>query len=523
MHEIIEGDCLEVMKRFPDNHFSAIVTDPPYGLHFMGKDWDKFSQSKIPTEQNHKKLASGQFEFRDRYVPQIDTANAYAGSYDSKRDDEFQAFIREVAIEALRIVKPGGHLLMFGSPRRHHRQMAGLEDAGWEIRDCLMWIYGSGFPKSLDISKAIDKTKTTVQETLKVCQWIRNRCHELGINKNDLDKCAGTADMGSWWTSNLPQRCAIPTEQQWEKIVTILGECPIWMGELIQPANQWNKVAISRSAVADKNLPTWFKGKKLLGDPVLDEAKKFQGFGTALKPAYEPIILAMRPLDGTFAQNAAKWGQAGINIDGCRVGIEMIKTCAKAKGQSFTHLGDGQGFEGCPESIHKGRWPANVIFDEEAGRLLDEQSGHLLGAGNKIGCKRKARSFFVDPSSQLNFKYDNGGGASRFFYCPKTSSRERNEGLPDGHRSTHPTVKPLRLMEYLIRLVMPPKDGLLLDPFAGSGSTILAAKRLGFSAIGIEKSAEYCAIARARIASSGGLPGANKPQLEFNLDAANGP
>ena len=427
-NEIIEGDCLEVMKRFPDNHFSAIVTDPPYGLHFMGKDWDKFKyQFRSGTDQPTRIDQPGRIR---------NSGGFQAGEYDPERDDEFQSFIRQVAIEAFRIVKPGGHVLMFGSPRRHHRQMAALEDAGWEIRDCLMWLFGSGFPKSHN---------------------------HFGI----------------------------------------------------------------------------------------------EGYGTALKPAYEPIILAMRPLDGTFKQNAEKWGQAGINIDGCR-----IATCELKDYSPGIHKGliNDDGWKGVEQikKAPKGRWPANVILDEEAARLLDQQSGICKPPGNKkssIGTRIFQSDIATRNIPGQNCYPGESGGASRFFYCAKASSRERNEGLDDfpllkndfqretsglskstKYRNSdepqeiksgqpkanhHPTVKPLKLMEYLIRLVMPPKDGLLLDPFAGSGSTILAAKRLGFSAIGIEKSAEYCAIARARIAFEKVGSESSNSQLEFNLGAVN--
>ena len=332
---IICGDCLEEMRKMKDNSISAIVTDPPYGLHFIGKDWDKFNKS----------------------------------NYNEKRDDEFQQFIREWASESLRIVKPGGHILMFGAPRRYHRQVCGLEDAGWEIRDCLMWIFGSGFPKSHNY---------------------------FGI----------------------------------------------------------------------------------------------EGYGTALKPAYEPIIMAMKPCDGTFKQNAEKWGQAGINIEGCRIESDnaLVRPFIKRGDNEIFGKRLGAGVQQKP----KGRWPANVILDGEAGKILDGQQDKV----------------------------------SRFFYCAKTSFSERNEGLDDRiperitdgcirsnpetariyqansapRKNPHPTVKPLKLMEYLIKLVMPPKDGILLDPFAGSGTTILAAHRLGLNAIGIEKQPEYVEIASARLA-----------------------
>ena len=355
MHKIIHGDCLQIMKAMEENSISCIVTDPPYGLHFMGKDWDQFKNERSP-------LDSGKFS---------KSAAGDAGRYNDKRNDEFEEFIFTWGIEALRIMKPGGHLLMFGSPRRFHRQTAGLEDAGFEIRDCLMWLYGSGFPKSHN---------------------------HFGL----------------------------------------------------------------------------------------------EGYGTALKPAWEPVVMAMKPCEGTFKKNAEKWGQSGVNIDDCRIGPPISQQLG---GWHHEHLQNDDGWKGSiqNEKTPKGRWPSNVLLDEEASALLDEQSG----------------------------------GASRFFYCAKASRNERNIGLEDFpcsrttdgcirsnphtarqyqansalRKNIHPTVKPLKLVEYLIKLVMPPKEGVLLDPFAGSGSTLLAAKKLGVKCIGIEKVEEYCDIARARLAS----------------------
>lgn len=358
LHQIIQGDCLEVMKTFPDNHFSAIVTDPPYGLKFMNKEWDYG----------------------------IPGCNFWT--------------------HTLRISRPGAYLLAFGGTRTFHRLACAIEDAGFEIRDTLMWVYGSGFPKS------------------------------------------------------------------------------------------HNKYGI-------------------------------EGYGTALKPAYEPIIMAMKPLDGTFKQNAEKWGQAGINIAATRIGTEKrLNPPANNSDPQLWRMNQGKEGQEC-----EGRWPANILFDEEAAKMLDKQvfeNNMRCKTGSGISCRGKQDGSMFQGlgNSQLGKRIDIGdsGGASRFFYCAKTSSRERNEGLeelPDkigggmcstvsgdtrtGHitiqKNNHPTVKPLKLMEYLIKLVMPPKDGLLLDPFAGSGSTILAAKRLGFDAIGIEKSEDYCEIARKRIES----------------------
>jgi DNA modification methylase len=356
---IINADCLTEMRLMPPNSVSAIVTDPPYGLGFVGKDWD----AGLP----HK----------------------------------------DIWAEALRICKPGAHLLAFGGTRTYHRLTCAIEDAGWQIRDCLMWIYGSGFPKSHN---------------------------HFGL----------------------------------------------------------------------------------------------EGYGTALKPAYEPIIMAMKPCDGTFKENVEKWQQGGINIDGCRVSYQSEKD--KKMGQSsrpsltkeMSWAGKFKEIDRSDRHELKGRWPANVLFDEEAAKMLDEQSGNLKsGALNPY--KRKSSDYYSGSWPDSDYKSNQtSGGASRFFYCAKASSNERNEGLDDlpdvisecnlrsqgglpkpenefKTKNNHPTVKPLKLMEYLIKLVMPPNDGLLLDPFAGSGTTILAAQRLGYNAIGIEKSSDYCAIAEQRI------------------------
>lgn len=512
--EIIHGDCLEVMKSYPDNYFSCVCTDPPYGLSFMGKGWDH----EVPGKEYWR--------------------------------------------ECLRITKPGGYLLAMGGSRTSHRLATAIEESGYEIRDTIMWIYGSGFPKSHN---------------------------HFGI----------------------------------------------------------------------------------------------EGFGTALKPAYEPIIMAMKPLEGTFKQNAEKWGQAGINIDGCRIKGESWGSRPKIKLTSKGKKGGGFGqtkWETLPgenKDSGKGRWPANIILDEEAGRLLDRTTGAQVSrfffiarndtidpcqsqeesslSGKKTESEsnnpnigmfgKKPMGLFqpdtisiietethsimsfpilsvskhkligictleceksIQKSEILNIesvsiaengvcylhfqneamepiraivknvpvnawlsgenpienigtniigkeddqramsttkniaaKIETGSTLKdeivtqrRFFYCAKSSTRERNEGL-DGlpnksirpetrdsgshdifntegcGRNTdnkpvknhHPTVKPLSLMRYLITLISPPQNALILDPFAGSGTTILAAKHLGISAVGIEKIEEYVTIARARLES----------------------
>ena len=359
LNSIIHGDCLEVLMTLEDNSVDSIVTDPPYELGFMGKSWDS-------------------------------TGIAYKV---------------ELWQECLRVLKPGGHLLAFGGTRTYHRMTCAIEDAGFEIRDCIQWLYGSGFPKSLDISKAIDKQFGAEREKVRIpASKVRN---PKSIN-------GGHGIEG--------------------------GDRP------------WMRAALEKGFhEMDGNIP------------VTPEAKQWEGWGTCLKPANEPIVLARKPIsEKTIAENVMKWGTGGLNIDGCRIGTEEIKTHGKRKGEGvsleWSKYTSPEGYEG---GIHQGRFPANVILDEEAAQLLDEQSG---------------------------------GSISRFFYCAKASKNERGEG------NNHPTVKPTKLIEYLVTLITPP-NGIVLDPFIGSGTTAIASLNTGRSFIGIELNEGYVEIARRRVAS----------------------
>ncbi len=412
---IYNMDCREGLKLLEDNSIDSIVTDPPYELGFMGKSWDK-------------------------------TGIAYNV---------------ELWHECLRVLKPGGHLLAFGGTRTYHRMACAIEDAGFEIRDQIQWIYGSGFPKSMDISKAIDKKYGAEREV--IGSYItRDLSRKNGKHKGDM--LVGCYD-GS-------------TEYE----ITV---------------------------------------------PASAEAKQWQGWGTALKPANEPICVARKPLsEKTVAGNVLKWGTGGLNIDGCRVGTQLREN----QQAGFIRHGrtDEEVFFGVDKNksketiIVQGRFPANVILDEEAGKMLDEQSGILKsGGGNKANKKPLARKSQVIPTKDTGEIWEqNSGGASRFFYCAKASKSERNIGLEDMplrnnmrvnaprrseeekistmHKNFHPTVKPIKLIEYLIKLVTPP-NGVCLDPFEGSGTHALACINLGFNFIGFELNKDYYNIAIARI------------------------
>jgi site-specific DNA-methyltransferase (adenine-specific) len=380
-HTLHIGDCRDVLATMGDATVDSIVCDPPYELGFMGKAWD----------------ASG------------------------------IAYDVTVWAQCLRVLKPGGHLIAFGGSRTYHRLAVAIEDAGFEIRDQIQWIYGSGFPKSLDVSKAMDKQAGAVR-----------------------------TDGAREW-------------QGGQRSGGILG------------TNHGTQTLTKYDA------------------PSTDLAKQWHGWGTALKPAHEPAVLARKPLRGTVADTVAQWRTGALNIEGTRVG------------------GDG------------GRWPSNVILDEEAALVLDGQSGRSKCAKPNPSipygqCVRTETNIVFNKGLSRNIPgvapYGDSGGASRFFYVAKASKAEREAGLhyeewhkagvmqgrQDGslgaitspRANHHPTVKPLALMRYLVRMVTPP-GGVVLDPFMGSGSTGCAAVREGFDFVGIDLTPEYVAIAQKRI------------------------
>jgi site-specific DNA-methyltransferase (adenine-specific) len=410
---IHHGDCREVMATLDAESVDAIVSDPPYGLSFMGKGWD-------------------------HGVPGV----------------EFWA-------EALRLAKPGAHLLAFGGTRTYHRLACAIEDAGWEIRDCVMWVYGSGFPKSHDVSKAIDKAAGAEREK----RW-------KAVTANSS---VGTLEPRPW-----------------------LDE-------------------------ARKNGGCFVDGDA----PATDAARQWSGWGTALKPAWEPIIVARKPLVGTVAENVLTHGTGAINVDGCRVGTEVVLSHHTAM---LAHGGDNARpwHNGHETTTHQntGRWPANLIHDgsEEVVGLFPAQRKSSGGAAfSKAGYDG---GWCPPDDAAREIGYGDSGSAARFFYCAKASKADRDEGCegleerlsmrygekaqgplpqqtpskPVPQRNHHPTVKPTDLMRYLCRLVTPP-GGVVLDPFTGSGSTGKAAILEGFRFIGIEREAEYVEIAKARIAA----------------------
>ena len=478
---IVIGDCIEVMASMPEASVDAVVCDPPYGLEFMGKEWDRLippargrtaGLEHAPTieESNdspHHRAAIKQPSVLKRCGRCGGNSSGEWGRCQCESPDFRQnmAPIRAMqdwheawATEALRVLKPGGHLLAFGGTRTYHRLAAGIEDAGFEIRDTIAWMYGSGFPKSLDLSKAIDKAAGAERDV------VGERAYAGGhVQRSVAPRFNGTEYANG----------------------EVYSEPPI------------------RYDTA----------------PATAASKAWEGWGTALKPAHEPIVVARKPLAGTVAGNVLAHGTGALNIDGCRIG----EGHDNGRGRTDEASGDSRYAErgstnfaatpGPRGGDSSGRWPANVVLDEAAGAMLDAQTGELTSGANPT--RRGAdgdRVALGEFNGQTECHAPRGvdtGGASRFFYCAKTSATERNAGLGANvgffspadapERNEHPTVKPIALMRWLCRLVTPP-GGLVLDPFAGSGTTGCAAALEGFRFTGIERSSEYAAIARARLA-----------------------
>jgi hypothetical protein len=426
-----------------------------------------------------------------------------------------------------------------------------IEDAGFDVRDSIAWLYGSGFPKSLDISKAIDKVNGKPRNLLEFTLWFRTTGLTVKQVTDALRSAGLISENGTMASHYFAQsdkgQPAIPTAAMWQVIRPMIDDVPTWVDNLVDRIEaerevigkqNGNLLAVAPGQDNDRSATTLD-----ITAPATDEAKKWQGWGTALKPAFEPIVVARKPLVGTVAANVLLWGVGGLNIDGSRIGFASAADQASATPQgkvtSNSMAGAAPDVEGGqrkeierPDNS-KGRWPANIILDEHTAGLLDEQSGiskstPTLGhnrQGNQVGDDRsaKAAGMYGDGAWIAGSSHADSGGASRFFYVAKASKKDRNEGLEDlpdalltgrdeGQdamqnayktrskvtKNIHPTVKPTALMEYLVKLVTPP-GGTVLDPFTGSGSTGKAALLNGFKFIGIELTADYLPIIEGRL------------------------
>ncbi|MGH3500578.1 MAG: DNA methyltransferase [Nocardioidaceae bacterium] len=485
-----QGDCLDVLADLPDASIDAVVTDPPYSYAFMGRAWDSHESPKA-----------------------------------------YESWCYVWALLCHRVLKPGGHVLAFGGTRTFHRLACGIEDAGFQIRDTvadltgydaatLLWVYGSGFPKSLDVSKAIDKARDDRDAIRRVTAYIATARATAGLTNRDIDAVFGFNGMAGHWTTQGPQ-AAVPTWDQWLQLRTLLGfgddmDAEVWRlnGRKGSPGEAWEQ----REVIGERTtgLGTGRGTVAYIADsdnrditaPATDAAKQWQGFGTALKPAHEPVICARKPLAGTVAANVQEYRTGALNIDSCRVGTDGGTRSTGAPNRLNQVYGDGMG--GLPaEPLGAGRWPTNLVLGEPAAAELDEQSGEVgggpgrstrgggsEGAWNPTDRADKAGQTVRGDGREIGYR--DSGGASRFFpvfrYEPKADTDERvtTDGI------THPTVKPLALMRWLVRLVTPP-GGTVLDPFTGTGTTLEAALLEGFHAIGIERDPSYVRLAAARL------------------------
>lgn len=471
--KVIQGDCLEVLRGMEDNSVDAVVCDPPYGLS---------NTTPAQVADTIAKWAGGD---RD-HVP---TGRGFMGK-------SWDAFVPPPAVwdECLRVLKPGGHMVVFAGSRTHDLMGLSIRLAGFEMRDSLAWLYGSGFPKSHDVGKAIDKLAGAEREV------IGRKGGRYAYRHNPETASHAPNGMFRW------------------------GDRHYAWADLPPNAREF----FTKAAAEKGNITA----------PATPEAAQWDGWGTALKPAFEPIVLARKPLaEKTVARNVLAYGTGAINVDGCRIETDdNLNGGGASGGPGGTFLLHGAGSvdelraladagaktpdgrdakatlaraltskeRGRGEYVQpSGRWPANVLLDHHAAAWVDEQSGDIKG---RVGMKAKTAVQFGVGRERIAQSFDAGtedsGGASRFFYTAKAPKRER----PNVNGVQHPTVKPLAIMRWLIRLVTPP-GGVVLDPFAGSGATIEAALIEGFSPIGIEMETDYLPLIQHRIdRQAGTLP-----------------
>jgi DNA modification methylase len=494
---ILEGDCRETLKSLAAESVSSIVTDPPYEIGFMGKGWDGSGVANDP----------------------------------------------DLWAECYRVLKPGGHVMAFGAARTYHRMACAIEDAGFEIRDSIHWVYGSGFPKSHNVSKGIDRKRYDRAEVLEVTAWIRKALAESGRSNAEMLKAFGFNDgsgsISHWTAATIGSQPTVPTLEQVPLLLDLLGHTvetvPPRIGHLLlelngrkgQPGAAW----YDREIIGTNNttLLAVAPGENRDRPPTVldittaatDDARQWEGWGTALKPAHEPIVMARKPFAGTVAQNVLEHGTGAINIDGARIGLADWGQRPERSPNGIYGNGKGTNSTTSEAPSGQGRWPANVILTHstECGPECTPDC-----PANEIDRQAETASrYYAQPEWAP-------GDYLASVYTPKAGKRERNAGL-DGmplvpsaamvgnlvsesrlagngtpiktpeRQNHHPTVKPVALMRYLIRLVTPP-GGTVLDPFLGSGTTAVAAILEGFNWIGCELTAEYLPIIEARCANA---------------------
>jgi hypothetical protein len=441
------GDSLEILKQLPSDSIESLVTDPPAGIGLLGLEWDNNKGGR----------------------------------------QEWISWMTAILTECHRVLKPGSHGFVWAIPRTSHWTATALENAGFQIKDIITHLFGSGFPKNCAIDKAIDRAKYTDTEQLyRVTAWIRQRRDELGLTNKQLDEIAGIRGGACHWTAITPHgQPHIPTKERWEKLETLLGKPPEWMDELIRPSHELGENWSKRKVLGHYNKnPGGAGGKSFssshstMTEATAEISKQWRGWGTALKPSSEHWILIQKPMsEHNTAANVLKHGTGGINIDASRVPVRgkipstsnldfrgggfLWDTSERSRTSTYTQHPDG-------------RFPSNTVITNGPdcpARIMNDQSERETEVAEYF------RKFKPEPP---------------FFYCKKTDITERGEG------NNHPTVKPLRLMSYLCKMVTP-SGGTVLDPFMGSGSTGVAAITDGFHFIGIEKDPNYFQIADQRL------------------------
>lgn len=471
------GDCRTVIGSIADSSIDSVVCDPPYALVSIVKRFGKPGSAEAK---------GGVYQ------------RSAAGFMGKRWDNGEAAFAAEFWAGVLRVLKPGGHILAFGGTRTYHRLAVAIEDAGFEIRDQIGWAYGSGFPKSHDVSKGIQKRRVEDQEPIRViCRAVRAAMDDAELKSRDLvgsfDDCHPRL-IDHWAARDTDSQPSLPTWEQWGILRGLLPlsahlDAEVWRlnGRKGTPGGAWSDAEVIGIT---EGVAPGLVGMRFGGDNTIRaasaEAERWQGWGTALKPAWEPIVMARKPLGGTVAENVLEHGTGALNIDGCRVAADVDDIAAGgAGGMPRRNSDETRGTGIVRPASDLGRWPANVIHDgsDEVLAAFPEASGAFAPVGPQYGPKDSVNAYGDWGPRQQTAIHGDCGSAARFFYTAKADAEDRLG-------SKHPTVKPLDLMQYLVRLVTPP-GGLLLDPFAGTGTTGEAAFREGMRAILIEREPEY--------------------------------
>ena len=446
------GDCLDLMREMSDKSVDAIVTDPPAGIAFMGKEWDK----------------------------------------DKGGRDQWITWMQEVSTECLRVIKPGGHALVWSIPRTSHWTAMAWENAGWEVRDKVIHIFGSGFPKSLDISKGIDKHDGKQMGWFG--EWLRKWREENKIPQKEIAKLFPSKTGGlTGCVANWELGFNIPTVEQFNLMRDTFNLPFQYLEDIEREVIGQRTTGIG---TGKGSTPIMGDGNRNITTPRTDAAKQWNGWGTALKPAHEDWLLFRKPVEGTIAQNVLKYGVGGINIDGCRIQTDELLN--GGGGKLWSHYRDDTLENAQPkENLTGGRFPANLIHDgsDEVLEIFpNTKSGMMKHEVEAYGGENNTH--FIRGRSGPSNQHGDSGSAARFFYCAKASPDERNMAMSN---NKHPTVKSLELMRYLVRLVRQPGNTIVLDPFMGSGTTCIAAREEGCDYIGIEKDPESFETAKQRL------------------------